>query len=300
MDLLTLCFFCLITTVIIFVIAMIFGQKRMRQVEGVMRQVAERHGGEFTPGNLVFNPYITLSEGIQVQDTAPGRLLRREGHPPRNDPAGKEHRAGIEHPAGIEQETGTEHRLELRMIAALGGRDDPSHTEVVVKLPPDLVQVIHELGGEEHRLGGEEHRLGGEEHRRSNPHFQLRPHSFRTRLTITLGVQPFLTGDKAFDAAFDLRGAPATLLRRLITPAVRSCVLELSANHPAACLARQRRLLPSRAESGGSYQLRWKKPTLIFSFYTAGLPTEPADWEPRLQAAKLLLHSFFDRYQVNP
>ena len=41
-----------------------------------------------------------------------------------------------------------------------------------------------------------------------HPSLHIRPHSFKTRLTITLGAKPYLTGDQAFDEAFDTRGAP--------------------------------------------------------------------------------------------
>lgn len=231
MDLLTLCTCCLISTVVIFAVALILGQKRMRQVENVMRQLAERHEAQFTPGTIILNPYITF----------------------------------------------TERKLELRLIAALGGRDDPSHTELVAKIPTFPAESAAATGPDAVR-----------------PHLRLRPHSFSTRLTITLGAKPYLTGDQPFDAAFDLRGQPEALLRSAFTPEIRHKLLELKANRPSVRLGRWRSWLPARPVSGQPFRLRWLPPQWQYRFYTTGLPAELAEWEPRLQAGRALLKAILD------
>jgi len=227
MDLLTLCTCCFFSTVIIFIVAMILGQKRMRQVEVVMRQLAERHSAQFTPGTLIFNPYITFED----------------------------------------------RGLSLRLISALGGRDDPSHTELLVSLPFEKVSAVL---SPQSRL-------------------RLRTHNFATRLTITLGAKPILTGDQAFDSAFDLRGAPDVLVKRAITPEIRHQLVSLKENRPSVRLYRHRSLLPIRTRNGEPALLHWEPVTLQYSFCTGGLPADVADWEPRLQTGRQLLNNILGR-----
>jgi hypothetical protein len=230
MDILTLCICCLVGGLVIFIIALVLGQKRMRQVESVMRELAERHGGHFTPGNLLYNPCVTFQEG--------GR--------------------------------------RLRLYAALGGRDDPSHTELRVELP--------ETPGAGVTKGSE-------------PSLNVRLHSFKTRLTVTLGAKPYLTGDMAFDEAFDARGAPEALLRRCLNPEVRQSLLALKAYRPAARIGRVRGWLPGKKDKNAGTEFPAPKPvfervlhpSLQFIFYTAGLPVDLESWEPRLEAARLML-----------
>mgnify|MGYP001028054717 FL=1 len=237
MDLLTLCSCCFLGGLIIFIVALVLGQKRMRQVEEVMRQLAERQGGHFTPGNLLYNPCITLNEG--------GR--------------------------------------QLRLYAALGGRDDPSHTELRVELLDDLGGAFTpavDAGG-----------------KAASPYLSVRPHSFKTRLTITLGAKPFLTGDQAFDEAFDARGAPEELVRRCLNPQVRQSLLALKAYRPVVRIGRVRSWLPGKrdktqatvAPAPRPFLERILHPSLQFTFYTAGLPADIETWEPRLEAARLML-----------
>ena len=237
MDLLTLCSCCFLGGLIIFIVALVMGQKRMRQVEEVMRQLAERHGSSFTPGNLLYNPCITLNEG--------GR--------------------------------------QLRLYAALGGRDDPSHTELRVELPDDLEGSFIPPAGSSGRVTG--------------PSLSVRPHSFKTRLTITLGAKPFLTGDQAFDEAFDARGAPEELVRRCLNPQVRQSLLALKAYRPVVRIGRVRSWLPGKQDKTQATEApaprpfleRILHPALQFTFYTAGLPADLDTWEPRLEAARLML-----------
>ena len=80
---------CLFGSLGFIILVLLMGQQRMRQVEGVMRKLAERHGAAFKPGNLIDYPYITFRDGD----------------------------------------------LELRLTAALGGKNDPSHTELRLTLP---------------------------------------------------------------------------------------------------------------------------------------------------------------------
>ncbi len=236
MNLLTLCLICFGASLVIFVIALIMGQQRMRQIETVMRQLAEKYGASFTPGNIIYNPYITF------------------------------------------QDQG----LEVRLYAALGGRSDPSHTELRAILPDTL------------SLDAESH-------------LRLRLHSFLTRLTITLGAKPYLTGEKVFDDAFDLRGAPDILLRRTFTPQVRRSLLAIKVDRPALHLGRKRSLLPQRLVetqnlasqpqdlASSLTRLGWAPPRLYYYFYTAGLPSELAEWEPRIAAGRLLLDNLLNR-----
>jgi hypothetical protein len=233
MDIITLCSCCAAGILVIFGIALVLGQRRMRQVEGLMRQLAERHGASFTPGNILFNPCITFREG----------------------------------------------ELELRLYAALGGRDDPSHTELHLDLP-DLPLV------ETQNLAP----LPAPQ-----PHLHIRPHSFKTRLTVTLGAKPYLTGDQAFDAEFDVRGTPEALLQHCLVPDVRQCLLELKANRPAARLARQSPLRHRLSALRNPKTAATPPPALQYRFYTAGLPTDIAAWEPRLAAARLLLSRILER-----
>jgi hypothetical protein len=224
MSLLTLCLVCFSASVVIFIFAMIVGQSRMRQIRASMRQLADQHGASFTPGNLIYNPYITF------------------------------------HDQG----------LELRLYAALGGRDDPSHTELRATLPDSMaLDPASKL--------------------------QLRPHSFFTRLTVTLGAKPYLTGEKAFDDAFDVRGAPEALLRRSLTPQARRSLLALKVDRPALFLGRRRGLLPVRSPAGEPFRLRWAPAAMQYYFYTAGLPAELEAWEPRLAAGRLLINNILNR-----
>mgnify|MGYP001097230864 FL=1 len=236
MDLLTLCLCCLVASVVIFVVALVLGQKRMRQVEAVMRQVGERHGASFTPGNLIFNPCITFAEGD----------------------------------------------LQLRMYAALGGRDDPSHTELRVWLP------------ESYLAGMAAPAVMAGSRAASGPAMHIRPHSFSTRLTVTLGAKPYLTGEQEFDETFDARGAPPALLERCLTADVRRSLLELKAYRPAVRLGRLRDWLirekDDRFPQSSGLIDRLLHPRLQLVFSTAGLPTEAEAWEARLTAGKLLLN----------
>ena len=240
MDLLTLCSCCFLGGLIIFIVALVMGQKRMRQVEEVMRQLAERHGGSFTPGNILYNPYITLIDGER----------------------------------------------QLRLYAALGGRDDPSHTELRVNLPDDLGTATGLGGGAE-----------GSTVTAVRPSLHIRPHSFKTRLTITLGARPYLTGDQAFDEVFDVRGAPESLLQRCLTPEVRQSLLAMKSYRPAARVGRVRNWLPGRRDKTAPPEMQaqktfWERilhPALQFTIYTAGLPADIDTWEPRLATARLLL-----------
>lgn len=198
MSMLTLCLICFGASLVIFVIALIMGQQRMHQIEAVMRQLAELYGASFTPGNIIYNPYITFRD------------------------AEKQATASL--------------RVEVRLYAALGGRSDPSHTELRAVLPENF-HVFSPPYREEPEGGkGESETV----------HLRLHPHSFLTRLTITLGAKPYLTGEKVFDDAFDLRGTPDTLLRRTFTPQVRRSLLAIKDDRPALYLGRKRSLLPQR------------------------------------------------------
>jgi len=251
MNLLTLCLICFGASLVIFIIALIMGQARMRQIETVMRQLAEKHGATFTPGTLIYNPYITFQD--------PG--------------------------------------LELRLYGALGGRSDPSHTELRAVLPEGLRLFYPPYRGEPFPHSLPPFR-GEPEGGRAEPeaaHASIRPHSFLTRLTVTLGAKPYLTGDRAFDAAFDVRGAPEALLRRALTPQVRQQLVAMKDDRPALRLWRKRSLLPSRSDKGGTFRLVWVPPALHYFFYTAGLPAELAEWEPRIAAGRLLLDNLLNR-----
>jgi hypothetical protein len=211
------------------ILLLLMGQQRMRQVEGVMRKLAERHGAAFKPGNLIDYPYITFRDGD----------------------------------------------LELRLTAALGGKNDPSHTELRLSLPfqsqqPPALDPASCL--------------------------YLRPvsHGLLPRITIQRGAHPFLTGQREFDEAFDVRGLPEGLLKRTLTPAARTSLLELQPYRPALKLARKRYLLP-RLKSRRPFRLHFPPPALHFTFYLAGLPPEIKDWEPRLQVGRLLVANLLDR-----
>jgi hypothetical protein len=232
MNLLTLCLICFGASLVIFVIALIMGQQRMRQIEAVMRQLAEKYGASFTPGNIIYNPYITFHD-VATQDIA-------------------------------------SLGLELRLYAALGGRSDPSHTELRAILPDTLSL------DPESRL-------------------RLRLHSFLTRLTITLGAKPYLTGEKAFDDAFDLRGTPDTLLRRTFTPQLRRSLLAIKIDRPALHLGRQKTFNIKTLERGTFKRFNVQRSKLQYYFYTAGLPSELAEWEPRIEVGRLLLDNMLNR-----
>jgi hypothetical protein len=247
MNLLTLCLICFGASLVIFVIALIMGQQRMRQIEAVMRQLAEKYGASFTPGNIIYNPYLTFRD-VEPQDTA-------------------------------------SLRVELRLYAALGGRSDPSHTELRAVLPENFHVFSPPYKVEPEGGRGES----------ETAHLRLRPHSFLTRLTITLGAKPYLTGEKAFDDAFDLRGTPDILLRRTFTPPVRRSLLAIKVDRPALHLGRKRSLLPSRPPTGEPFRLQWAPPELHYYFYTAGLPSELAEWEPRIAVGRLLLDNMLNR-----
>ena len=216
---------CVLGSIGFIILVLLMGHQRMRQVEGVMRKLAERHGAEFKPGNLIDYPTISFREGD----------------------------------------------LELRLVAALGGKNDPSHTELRLTLPEDA---------------------------RLDPTscLYLRPvsHSLLPRLTTPRRAHPYLTGERAFDEAFDVRGIPEQLLKRTLTPAARTSLLELQPYRPALKLARKRTLLP-RLKSRHPFRLHFPPPVLQFSFYLAGLPPEINDWEPRLQAGRLLVANLLDR-----
>ena len=251
MNLLTLCLICFGASLVIFVIALVMGQARMRQIETVMRQLAEKHGGTFTPGTLIYNPYITfLDQG-----------------------------------------------LALRLYGALGGRSDPSHTELRATLPDNLHLTPPPYGGKPSPLSFPPTR-GEAEGGRGEPaaaRLSIRPHSFLTRLTITLGAKPYLTGERVFDAAFDVRGEPEALLRRTLTPQVRQQLLAMKDDRPAARVWRKRSLLPSLPTKGETFRLVWTPPAMHYFFYTAGLPAELAEWEPRLAAGRTLLDNLLNR-----
>ena len=198
MNLLTLCLICFGASLVIFVIALIMGQARMRQIETVMRQLAEKHGATFTPGTLIYNPYILFND-LETQDVASLRDNSRQG-------------------------------VELRLYGALGGRSDPSHTELRAILPEGLRLFSSSFTGEPEGGKGEP----------AAAQLYIRPHSFLTRLTVTLGAKPYLTGDRAFDAAFDVRGAPEALLRRTLTPQVRQQLLAMKDDRPFLRLWRKR------------------------------------------------------------
>jgi hypothetical protein len=165
-----------------------------------------------------------------------------------------------------------EGELELRLYAALGGRSDPSHTKLRLTLPDsaglDPSSCLY-----------------------------LRPvsHGILPRLVIARGAKPYLSGEREFDAAFDVRGAPDTLLRRTLTTEMRRSLLELKPYRPAVGLRRQRRLLPTRPPAGEPFRLYWAPPGLKFTFYTAGLPPELVDWEPRLRAGRMLVANILNR-----
>ena len=216
---------CLLGSLGFIILVLLMGQQRMRQVEGVMRKLAERHGAAFKPGNLIDYPYITFRDGD----------------------------------------------LELRLTAALGGKNDPSHTELRLTLPEaaglDPASCLY-----------------------------LRPvsHGLLPRLTTHRNAHPFLTGEREFDEVFDVRGLPEQLLKRTLTPDARHSLLELQPYRPALKLARKRHLLP-RLKSRRPFRLHFPPPTMQFSFYLAGLPPEIKDWEPRLQAGRMLVANLLDR-----
>ena len=216
---------CLLGSVGFIILVLLMGQQRMRQVEGVMRKLAERHGAAFKPGNLIDYPHISFREGD----------------------------------------------LELRLYAALGGKNDPSHTDLRLTLPEDA------------RLDPT-----------SCLYLRQVSHSLLPRLTIPRRAQPYLTGEREFDEVFDVRGLPETLLKRTLTAATRASLLELKAYRPSLKLARKRSLLP-RLKSRRPFRLHFPPPVLQFSFYLAGLPPEINDWEPRLQAGRLLVANLLDR-----
>jgi hypothetical protein len=258
MNIFTLCLICSGASLVIFVIALIMGQARMRQIETAMRQLAEKHGATFTPGTLIYNPYITFRD----------------------------------------------HGLDVRLYGALGGRSDPSHTELRAILPEDLRLTTPPYSGEPlpHSLPPFRGELEGGRAEPEAAHLSIRPHSFLTRLTVTLGAKPYLIGERAFDAAFDVRGAPDALLRRILTPQARQQLLAMKDDRPVLRLWRKRSLLPQRLPNAGSpdltsprARLGWAPHRLHFYFYTAGLPAELAEWEPRLEVGRMLLDHLLDR-----
>jgi hypothetical protein len=208
------------------ILVFIMGQQRMRQVEELMRQLAEKHGASFKRGNLIDYPYIAFHDG----------------------------------------------ELELRLYAALGGRSDPSHTELRLSLPDsvglDPASCLY-----------------------------LRPvsHGILPRVVIARGARPYLSGEREFDETFDVRGAPDTLLQRILNPEIRRSLLELKPYRPAVGLRRKRSLLPTRPPAGEPFRLYWAPPGLKFTFYTAGLPPELADWEPRLKLGRMLVANLINR-----
>jgi hypothetical protein len=216
---------CVIGSVGFIIMVWLLGQQRMRQVEGVMRKLAERHGASFKPGNLIDNPSILFQEGD----------------------------------------------LELRLYAALGGRNDPSHTELRLTLPGsanlDAASCLY---------------------------LRSVSHGLLPRLVIHRGAKPYLTGEREFDEAFDVRGLPEPLLKRTLTADARRELLDLQHLRPTLRLARRRSLLP-RITSRRPLRLHFLPPALQFSFYTAGLPTEINDWEPRLKAGRLLVANVLGR-----
>lgn len=162
--------------------------------------------------------------------------------------------------------------LELRLYAALGGRNDPSHTELRLTLPDsanlDPAACLY---------------------------LRLVSHGILPRLSIHRGARPYLSGEREFDAAFDVRGAPNTLLQRTLKPEIRRSLLELTPYRPMIKLARKRSLLPSRPPAGQPFRLHWPPPALKLTFYTAGLPPELADWEPRLRLGRMLVANLLNR-----
>ena len=256
MNLLTLCLICFGASLVIFIIALIMGQARMRQIETVMRQLAEKNGAAFTPGTIIYNPYITFQD----------------------------------------------HGLESRLYGALGGRSDPSHTELRAILPEGLRLFSPPYRGEPSPLS-----LPSTRGEPAAAHLYIRPHSFLTRLTVTLGASPYLTGDRAFDAAFDVRGGPEALLRRTLTPQTRQQLLAMKDDRPVLRLWRKRSLLPQRLVetqnlaslppdlTSSRPRLGWAPPRLNYFFYTAGLPSELAEWEPRIEAGRTLLDNLLNR-----
>ena len=251
MNLLTLCLICFGASLVIFIIALIMGQRRMRQIETVMRQLADKNGATFTPGTLIYNPYISFQD----------------------------------------------HGLELRLYGALGGRSDPSHTELRAALPEGLRLITPPYRQEPSPLSLPPTR-GEPEGGRGEPeaaHLSIRPHSFLTRLTVTLGARPYLTGERAFDAAFDVRGEPEALLRRTLTSQARQQLLAMKDDRPVLRLWFKRSLLPSLPPKGETFRLVWTPPALHYFFYTAGLPSELAEWGPRLEAGRTLLDNLLDR-----
>jgi len=162
--------------------------------------------------------------------------------------------------------------LDLRLRAALGGKNDPSHTELRLTLP-DSANLD------------------------PSACLYLRPvsHGILPRIAIRRGARPYLTGDREFDAAFDIRGNPEPLLRRILTPEVRRDLLEQAPYRPAIKLARQRSWLPSRQPAGEPFRLYWPPPALKFTFYTAGLPPELDQWEPRIKLGRTLVANMLNR-----
>lgn len=207
------------------ILVWLLGQQRMRQVESLMRKLAERHGAAFKPGNLIDYPYISFQDGD----------------------------------------------LELRLSAALGGKSDPSHTELRLTLPASA-------GLEPASC------------------LYLRPvaHSLQARLTTPLRARPYLAGEREFDELFDVRGLPEPLIKRTLTPEARRRLLDLQQFRPSIKLALKRAWLP-RLQSRRPFRLHIPPPALHFTFYTAGLPSEINDWEPRLQAGRLLIANLLDR-----
>lgn len=165
-----------------------------------------------------------------------------------------------------------EGELELRLYAALGGRNDPSHTELRLTLPDsanlDPASCLY---------------------------LRLVSHGILPRVVIARGAQPYLTGEREFDAVFDVRGNPEPLLRRILTPEVRRSLLEHAPYRPMIKLTRKRSLLPSRPPAGEPFRLVWAPPRLKFTFYTAGLPPEVTDWEPRLKLGRMLVANLLGR-----
>lgn len=162
--------------------------------------------------------------------------------------------------------------LELRLKAALGGKNDPSHTE--------LHFTLHDSANLDPASC-----------------LYLRPasHGILPRLTIHRGARPYLTGNREFDATFDIRGNPESLLRRILTPEVRRDLLEYAPYRPMIKLARKRNWLPSRSPAGEPFRPYWASPRLHFTFYTAGLPPELDDWEPRLKLGRMLVANLLGR-----